>query len=301
MDILWLPAAGVVADTETALVLRAAAQDVATGWDGSVRLLGRAELTVWLDRRLVTRHLAADPPLSLDALVGLPAAKGFRAAARAIVGDGGSPLGSLLDDVPVAALISGYAAMRSAGGGADLGRREGTVYAMRDLCAGWRDGGTMMDSIDRGSGVPIPGLGAAPDIDRPDDPASGDPRQPLPPGSLRRRRRIDVLAEGQDRATPLMAAFRDTFAGSDGLEGTLHEYALNARLDPTGRIEAIEADPRVLPWPECPQAAGGVAGLIGAGLVDVPRLLPQGTSSCTHLNDLLRSLSGAAALLAIRP
>ncbi|GAC1311596.1 MAG: hypothetical protein NVSMB12_00060 [Acidimicrobiales bacterium] len=300
VDILWLPAPGVVADAETALVLRAAAQDVATEWDGSIRLLDRAELTVWLDRSLVTRHLTADPPLPLDALVGRPAAKGFRAAARDVVGAGLSLVGLLLDDVPVAALISGYAAMRSRGG-AVLGRREATVLAMRDLCAGWRDGGTMMASIDRGHGVPTPGLGATPDIDRPDDPASGDPGLPLPPGSLRRRRRLDVLAELPDGATPVDATFRDTFAGPDGAEGTLHEYALRARLDPTGHIASIDADPRVLPWPECPAAAAGVAALVGAGLGEVPRLLPTGTSSCTHLNDLLRSLSGVAPLLALRP
>lgn len=300
IDILWLPAPGIVADDETALVLRAASQDVATGPDGSTSLLGRAELTVWLDRRLVTRRLAAQPSTPLDALVGLPAAKGFRAAARRVVGDSTSPLGLLLDDVPVAALISGYAAMRSAGGGAVTGRRATTVLGMRDLCAGWRDGGTMMDSIDRGDGVPMPGLGSAPDLDRPDDPASGDPAAPLPAGSLRRRRRIDVLARLPDGSTPLHATFRDTFADPDGREGTLHEYALFARLDPAGRIAAIEADPRVLPWPECPAAAAGVTALMGAELRDVPRLLPQGTSSCTHLNDLLRSLAGVDGLLSGR-
>jgi hypothetical protein len=206
-------------------------------------------------------------------------------------------LALLLDDVPVAALISGYATLRSGGFAAGGPSRLGALEAMRDLCSGWRDGGTMMTSIDRGEGVPVPALAPAPSIDLPDDELSGDPPDRLPSGSLRRRRRIDVLPTSDDGTKPINAMFRDSFAGDDGAEGILHEYALEASVDADGVILRIGADPRVLPWPECPAAAAAVSGLVGRRLSQLARALPEGTASCTHLNDLLRSLSGAEGLL----
>lgn len=278
-------------------MLRAASQDVVTPTSGAARVRDRAALTVWLDGRLTTRWLAADPPAPLEALVGIPAGRGFRAAVRQAPVPVAGPLGLLLDDVPVAALISGYATLRSGGFGTGGAARPGSLAAMRDLCSGWRDGGTMMSSIDRGDGVPVPALVPAPSIDLPDDELSGDPPESLPSGSLRRRRRIDVLRTEGDGTTPIRAMFRDTFAGEDGAEGILHEYALEASVDADGVLLTIDADPRVLPWPECPAAAAVVGGLVGRHLSELARALPEGTASCTHLNDLLRSLAGAEGLL----
>ena len=294
IDIVWLPQGD-----GTPLLLRAGARDVATDDRGEGELLDHARLNVWLDRMMRVRRIEADPPVAgLDALVGLPCGRGFRAAARAAVGAGlGRPLDLLLDDVPVAALISGYAPLRSGELSArDAGSRP-TVLAMRDLCSGWRDGGTMMTSIDGGGGVPVPDLAAAPPLDLPADPLAGDPPEALPGGSLRRRRRIDILGARPDGTTPIEATFRDTFAGPDGAEGTLHEYLLFATVDAGGRLATISAEPRVLPWPECPAAAAGPARLIGRPIGELGAAAPTGVESCTHLNDLIRSLADVGRLI----
>jgi hypothetical protein len=49
----------------------------------------------------------------------------------------------------------------------------------------------------------------------------------------------------------------------------------------------------VLPYPECPWAAASAQRLEGVNVADLPTVVKQefaGTSTCTHLNDLLRSL-----------
>lgn len=280
-------------------MLRAGAQDVATSDTGEGELLDHARLNVRLDRMMMVRRIEVDPQVAgLDALVGLPSGRGFRAAARAAVGSGmGRPLGLLLDDVPVAALISGYAQLRSGELSAGAAGSRPTVLAMRDLCSGWRDGGTMMTNIDDGRGVPVPDLAAAPALDLPDDPLAGDPPDALPSGSLRRRRRIDILPARPDGTTPIEATFRDTFAGPDGAEGTLHEYLLNATVDEAGRLATITAEPRVLPWPECPAAAAGSERLIGRPMSTLGAAVPTGVDSCTHLNDLIRSLADVGGLI----
>jgi hypothetical protein len=60
----------------------------------------------------------------------------------------------------------------------------------------------------------------------------------------------------------------------------------------------------VLPWVECPAAAGFVELLVGSDAADLGRRVPAtltGLSSCTHLNDLLRSLSCLPRLIGLRP
>ena len=176
---------------------------------------------------------------------------GFRQRAEAAFpGEAGTPLGLLIDDLPVAALISGYARVRRAlTAGAhprDLApRAAGDRQA--DLCSGWAVGGTMIQSILDGQGIPYRPGPLAP------EPAPGDAdgwheEPPLPPGAMRRRRRIDV-APGAESGAPLRidAMFRDTWMDLEGREEVLHEYAVEATLDPAGeRINTISADPRVL-------------------------------------------------------
>jgi hypothetical protein len=56
----------------------------------------------------------------------------------------------------------------------------------------------------------------------------------------------------------------------------------------------------VLPFVECPGAAGEVGALVGTAVADLPSAVPEtiaGIASCTHLNDLLRALGGIAGLL----
>jgi hypothetical protein len=114
-------------------------------------------------------------------------------------------------------------------------------------------------------------------------------------------RRIDVLpAAGR---IDVDAMFRDTYTDADGAETVVHEYSLRGVLSADAAVvRELVATPRVLPWPECPVAAGGAARLVGSRVVDIPRLVRaefHGTDTCTHLNDLLRSLIGVPAMLGV--
>ena len=121
----------------------------------------------------------------------------------------GRPVYQLLDDLPVATLISGYApqhAMAQSGDWADEQKRsamrkrapEGLAMLQQaDLCAGWKAGGTIMQGF--AEGVPPVVTGPdAPVARRRDDPLAW---HELPARSrsqcMRRRRRIDVLPDGR--------------------------------------------------------------------------------------------------------
>jgi hypothetical protein len=236
-----------------------------------------------------------------EGLLGARAGGGFRRHLEDVVppAESGSLLRQVLDDMPAAALISGYAWMR-------LAHREGhdpstlvrpdVLGRMTDLCAGWRAGGVAVASIETSHGVPIQDCPPAPVDD-------GDPRGwhdigPLARDWMRRRRCLDVTTDGAGGFS-VWAMFRDTVGEEDGHEVVLHEYAVTA--SGTGSVlGAVSAEPRVLPFPECPGAAGHVQALVGTALARLPAAVPElltGTASCTHLNDLLRALGGLAGLV----
>lgn len=237
----------------------------------------------------------------LDVLVGGPVGAGLRAAVQgALPGVGGTTLGLLLDDVPVAALISGYAGMRAAALAGENYVVPGVVSRMADLCSGWRTGGEAVISIGAGHGMPRQDCPPAPALEEGDQ-LAWHAQPALPAGAMRRRRRIDIFADGDGWAIDAM--FRDTFGEPEGHEGVLHEYSLLASLDADLTLTAIEATPHVLPFEECPWAAANVARLAGRPVGALRQVVPDvlgGVAGCTHLNDLLRALADTAALLARR-
>jgi hypothetical protein len=95
--------------------------------------------------------------------------------------------------------------------------------------------------------------------------------------------------------------FRDTHVDPDGVETVLHEYSIEATVDEELRFTSIEAAPRVLPWIECPWAAPSATRLCGQPVHGLRRLVRDnfhGVETCTHLNDMLRSLADIAPLAA---
>ena len=87
----------------------------------------------------------------------------------------------------------------------------------------------------------------------------------------------------------------------DGEETVVHEYSLEGTVDASrGRMVALAARAHVLPWMECPGALASAGRLVGMpfdGLRSTVRRDFTGTSTCTHLNDMLRSLSDVGALV----
>jgi hypothetical protein len=304
------------------LRLHGRARDIRTDAGGGVTVLDEASMDVvidYLDAQSVT-EIATSPHIPrLEKVRGRAAATGFRAAVDAAIGVDrfrGRPIYQLLDDIPVATLVSGYA-VGFAGGmdNADPGeerpwrRAEGMAeLQVADLCAGFQAGGTIMKAREqgtRGGGGHVTGP-LAPSIERPDDPWAWHEFPDLVPDGMRRRRRIDVRRSGTDPAiVEVDALFRDSHRGDDGYETIVHEYVVDAAVDTASMtFVRAEATPRVLPWFECPQAAASAARLTGrplGGLRPAVRAEFLGPTTCTHLNDTLRALEDVAALIDYLP
>ena len=99
---------------------------------------------------------------------------------------------------------------------------------------------------------------------------------------------------GCDDVVHVDVFFRDSVMAPDGEETVVHEYTVDATVDPkTMTVVACTAVPRVLPWRECPQAIGSAGRIVGVRVGDLrPEVRTQlvGPSTCTHLNDVLRGL-----------
>jgi hypothetical protein len=111
---------------------------------------------------------------------------------------------------------------------------------------------------------------------------------------------MDIWTEGGDVLVDCF--FRDSHQRADGPETIVHEYTLHVAVDPDSMlIRSCAAGVGALPWPECPSAAASAHRLVGTPLTDLRQRVRAefvGPSTCTHLNDTLRSLADVPALLA---
>jgi Protein of unknown function (DUF2889) len=276
-------------------------RDLWTGPDGSTTELAHARLDAMIELApRIVRRIETEPMIAgISQLVGAPAISGFRAAA-----DKAAPqlrqrrdlLYTLFDDIPVATLISGLALSASG----VLGERAKSGYLpMADQCAGFVTGGPLLSSFQAGDPA-IPTGPIAPNLDD-DDPHAWHPVARLPTHGMRRRRRLDVYDADEPGIIGIDAMFRDTYVRADDQETIIHEYTVEATADPdSGVILQSRAIPRVLPWQECPGAVDSATRLAGMSLADLHfrvRKELAGITTCTHLNDLLRSVADAAALI----
>jgi hypothetical protein len=282
------------------LHLAGGARDLHTSRDGHATVVGTASLgaRVGADRRLLEVWTAPDEP-GTSALLGRVVGSGFRGAVARCVPDhaeDGTPLHLLLDDLPIAALLSGYS--RRAAMVREGCRYPAVAHPHPDICAGWRSGGAMLSLLAAGR-LPVVVGPPAPPLDAGDDTLAWHAGEPLPIGAMRRRRRLDV--GGRD---PLRidAMFRDTYVDGLGVEHVLHEYSLTADVDSrTLIVQRVDVSPRVLPHADCVPAALTAGGICGLRIPLLRNYVEQalfGPSTCTHLNDLLRSLADAGRLAA---
>jgi hypothetical protein len=295
------------------------------GQGGPLRLVGRARdlltprgggaavtlaedrFEALLDRERRIISIVAEPPRpALSGLVGARGGGGYRRALAAAAGEErrrASPLYLLLDDVAAMSLISvaGLAQW-------DLDAFKALSFAMsprefaqhlksrQDVCIGHTEGSTAQDPqlFDHNYGE-----ADAAELRRADDPLSWHELATVEGPSLRRSRRIDVrLGE----AIEIESEFQDSALRPDGGRGVVHEYGLTATADPaTLELLGVRAEPRVLPYPECPRATGNIGRLVGSPLPELrERVLAElaGPAGCTHLNDAMRALAEAPALVA---
>lgn len=277
------------------LVLRASGRDLLTGPDGTPSEVVRASFEAVVDFMggWDLLELVTDPPRrALQELVGSGVGSGFRARIRDIDPQLPNLLHQLLDDVPVTTLVSGqaYSAARTfstatVDGGKPQRIPLGRPAFGRNMCAGFVDGGTIMDAIGTSGRAPVVTGPVAPPIAT-SDPWGWHEMAPMAPHGMRRHRRMDV----HDRWADVL--FRDSYVRPDGVETVIHEYTVELHFD-SNSVSSCVATPRVLPWLECPVAAESATRLAGVALADLRRHVREtftGTSTCTHLNDTLRAL-----------
>jgi hypothetical protein len=283
-------------------VIEAAARDLWTPPDREARILAAATLSARLsgfDHLLHALHTTPEVP-ALQDLLGAVVGPGFRAKVDRVVPDlrhSGALLYLLLDDLPGATLVSGYAML--AADAIPMARtrsHDEYLEARGDLCAGWARDGSMMEMIRVHQRQPTPLGPDAPTMGRADDPLAWHAVGPLGPHGTRRMRRLDVWApDDTDGSVTVDVFFRDTHSDARERETIVHEYSVRATVDTATRtVTAIEATADVLPWRECPGAVGSAARLVGRPLAELRpwvRATFVGTSTCTHLNDVLRGLA----------
>jgi hypothetical protein len=274
------------------IVAHVRGRDLRTGEAGRAVVVDELAITLVIDPWTATITDA-----DLPALAGLPARGLARRFAELFPDDAAqrSLRYSTLEDFGGAALVSGYAGLRS---GAITMTPENTQLAIRrqgDACAGWAlDGGAIASIRENGKhavpiGPPAPALES-------DDALGWHSFAPLPLHSVRRRRRTDIL-EGGD-ALHAEHHLRDTYADVDG-EIVMHEYLVHATVDRDHRLVSIEVDARVLPWEECPGAVASAQRMVGESLDRLAARVREeltGVTTCTHLNSTLRTLADVHAL-----
>jgi hypothetical protein len=285
-------------------------RDLHTGPDGEPTVLASVRIDATASSpENVLAEITADPADDrLRALAGRKASSGFRRAVEeALPGerDSGTVFYQVLDDLPTALLVSGYAVLAGMqlGGqpiaGGLAGRRRAIPLQQVDMCSGWVDGGVMVAGLSEG----IPPYFEGPFAPEPAtaDPWSWHSCPALPPNAMRRRRRLDVWA-GDDVAW-VETFFRDSYTRPDGVETVVHEYTVRGAVGlGDGTFRSCVAEYGALPWPECPGAlasAGRLAGMPAAGLRQRVRGEFYGVGTCTHLNDTLRALEDVGALIGV--
>ena len=285
------------------LVLVGRARDLWTDARGEATLLGESGYearVAYLPQREVTELRTEPAQPAARQLVGTRATSGFRAALDAAFPaerDARSLLYLLLDDLPVAALVSGYAMSFGLRVPMPVGYK---MSQHPDLCAGWRTGGTILKEMEETGRVPVVTGPEARPLAREGDPLAWHALPLLPPNGMRRHRRLD-LKLGEKLSVDVL--FRDSHVAPDGRETIVHEYTVTASVDPEKlSFDHIEATARALPWIECNPAAASASRLVGRpvrGLRPQVRADFTGTSTCTHLNDTLRSLEDVEALAVV--
>ncbi|MBX6389934.1 MAG: DUF2889 domain-containing protein, partial [Frankia sp.] len=236
-------------------------------------------------------------------LRGVVVGPGFRARLRALAGPGhpATLSFSLLDQLPGAAFLVGYTLMADNPPTQDSPAARARFATRVDQCAGFTATGTIGTWITTVGHSPVPRGPRPPELAEPGA-AGWHELPPLRPLSFRRARRLDVRrAAGRAEVAEVAAMFRDISVGRDGEPTVLHEYSLRATVDVARRtVVAATAQPRVLPWQECPAAAASARRVAGVALADLRRWVPaqlSGPSTCTHLNEALRALADVEHLL----
>ena len=295
------------------------ARDLLTPVRGEPLVLGEDTLSVGVAPDRTIEDITAEPPrLELVQIVGATGGGRLRSVVDATVPaerEAGSPLYLLLDDLAGATLIAPFAwsqssddwqeraAARLRAHTPDPAANQLALRRMEGICSGFRPGSSALAADGTINIGTRHNVASVPPLVAPDDRRGWHTLVAHPDVAMRRARRIDVWMARNELAVDAM--FRDSCWRPDGVEVAVHEYGIGATVDvDDGIVTSVRAEPRVLPYPECPPAAANVERLIGVRARDLrtevlDRL--RGTDCCTHLNDALRSLAEVAVLASSLP
>lgn len=282
--------------------VRGHARDLVSPADNSVAAAtAEARIDVLLSPLREIIQISARPAKpAIHLLVGKRAGGHLRAAINDVLPEeraAGSPLYLLVDDLAGASLVAGWAwsrwdadwldRLKQAGSASTAGRNG----RMDSVCIGFAPGSSALRPD--GSSSTQQSFAVVPELQNAADPI-GWHELPRQAGvGMRRARRIDVWLDGD--LIRVESGFQDSATSPEGDRVAVHEYTLDATIDrTTGRLQQVVAQPRVLPYAECPTAAANIHRLVGEDVsalrFAVLRTL-AGISGCTHLNDCLRALA----------
>lgn len=276
------------------------ARDIFTpgGKDLEVFDEGAFEARIDAERRLLS--LSATPaPAGLQALVGERAGGHLRKAIDRVLPEerrNGTPLHLILDDIAGTSLISPWAWSRwdpewlAQMQAHKADPKFAAAFNRENICSGLRTGSSGLsmaaDGIDAGI------------LRDPADPEGWHAFPAAAGAGMRRARRMDIW---RDTLIRIDAHFQDSATMPDGTRAALHEYRIRATADPVSlTLLSMEAEPRVLPFAECPAAAANARRMVGRTLAELREAVLdelRGVAGCTHLNDALRALADVPLLL----
>jgi hypothetical protein len=290
------------------MLMQGHARDFYTPADGSPPLvLAEDRLTAYVSETRTILEISSKPDRpELARLVGSRAGGHLRAAIGEVLPQelsAGTPLYLMLDDLAGASLVAMWAWSRWSDNWLEDARRSGITSTagrngkMEGICIGFRPGSSALatESSDAAKPVGTPVLSLC----HPDDPAGWHGLPEQSGVGMRRARWIDVWV---DEFIHVNSGFQDSATSPAGGREAVHEYLVAATADlATGRLVSVTADPRILPYRECPAAAANAGRMIGGTLGDLRSAVLQvltGVAGCTHLNDALRALAEVPQLAA---
>lgn len=274
-------------------------RDLASDAHGAARPVSATEIVLIVSTAREILALRSDPPgVELTPLIGVRAGGASRKMLSAVLaGQEGSLAYTLLDDFPGASLVANWVRSRWPAG---IARPTAGLRPVSDICLGFAHGSPTLTADGRANLRMQRDCPVGP-LQRPDDPDGWhDMTEQRDVPGMRRARRTDLWRE--DDRLHLDIGFQDSGTDPDGGRRGIHEYTVRAQIDAARfTLVSIDVRPHILPFPQCPAAITNVTRLLGRDVrtfrAEVPQLLP-GALGCTHLNDVLRSLADAPALVA---
>lgn len=266
----------------------------------NIIVLGQGSFEAGIDTE---RHLlslnAANPPGGLQNLIGERAGGHLRGAIDRVLPEerrNGTPLHLILDDIAGTSLIAPWAWSRwdkdwlTQMQARKADPRFAAAFNRENICSGLRTGSSGLSMMADGVNAGL--------LRNPADPEGWHEFPAAAGPGMRRARRIDVW---RDTLIRIDAHFQDSATTPAGTRAALHEYRIRATADPVSfTLLSVEAEPRVLPFAECPAAAANARRLVGKSLAQMREVVLdelRGVAGCTHLNDALRALADVPLLL----